>query len=42
MFSGTTAEFGRPDRSASFLSVRPHLKSAYDVLTIISDGAEFK
>ena len=29
VFSGTTARFGRPEHSASFLSVRPCLKSIY-------------
>ena len=28
VFSGTTAKFGRHERSDSFVSVRPHLKSA--------------
>ena len=40
VFSGTTAEFGRPERSASFVSVRPRLKLAYHLLTVVSDGAE--
>ena len=35
-----SAEFGRPKCSASFVSVRPHLKSAYHNLTVVSDGAE--
>ena len=39
VFPGTAAEFGH---SASFLSVQPHLKSAYHHLTIVSNGAEFK
>ena len=39
MFSGTTSVFGRPERSASFVSVRPCLKSAYHHLTVVSDGA---
>ena len=40
MFSGTTAEFGRPEHSASFVSVQPCLKSAYHLLTIVLDEAE--
>ena len=40
MFSGTTSEFGWPECSASFVSVRLHLKSAYHLLTNVSDGAE--
>ena len=40
MFSGTTAEFEWPECSASFVSVRLCLKSAYHLLTIVSDGAE--
>ena len=40
VFSGTTAKFGRPERSASCVSVRLCLKSAYHHLTIVSDGAE--
>ena len=40
LFSGTTAEFGRPERSASFVSLWPHLKWAHHLLTVISDGAE--
>ena len=42
VFSWTTAEFGRPERSASFMSVRLHLKSACNVLTIVSNWAESK
>ena len=42
MFSTTTAKFGWPRYSASFMSVRPLLKSAYHLLTIVSDGAESK
>ena len=42
VFSGTTAKFGQPEHSASFVSVRPCLKSAYHFLTIVSDGAEPK
>ena len=42
VFSETTAEFGRPEHSASFVSVWPCLKSAYHLLTIVSDGAESK
>ena len=40
VFSETTAEFGRPEVSASFVYVRPHLKLAYYLLTVVSDGAE--
>ena len=40
VFSKTTAEFGQPECSASFVSVRPSLKSAYHLLTIVSDRAE--
>ena len=40
VFSWTTAEFGRPECSASFVSVQLHLKTAYNLLTIVSDGAE--
>ena len=40
VFSRTTAEFGRPERSSSFVSVRPRLKSAYLLLTVVSDRAE--
>ena len=40
VFSRSTAEFGQPKRSASFLSVRPRLKSAYHLLSIFSDWAE--
>ena len=41
LFSTTTAEFGRPERSESFVSVQLCLKSAYHLLTVVSDGAEF-
>ena len=40
MFSGTTAKFGQLEHLASFVSVRPHLKSAYHLLGVVSDGAE--
>ena len=40
MFSGTTAEFGRSESSASFVSVQMRLKSAYNLLTVVSNGAE--
>ena len=40
MFSGTTSEFGWFERSASFLSVRLRLKSTYNLLNVVSDGAE--
>ena len=42
MFSRMTAKFGRPEHSASFVSVRLHLKSAYHLLTIASNGTESK
>ena len=42
VFSGTTAEFRRPECSASFVCVWPHLKSAYHLLTVVSDRAESK
>ena len=42
LFSGTTAEFGWPESSPSFVSIRPRLKSAYHLLTVLSDGAESK
>ena len=41
-FSGITAEFGRPECSASFVSVQPCLKLAYHFLTIVSDGEEYE
>ena len=34
------SEFGRSERSALFASVRPRLKSAYHLLTIVSNTAE--
>ena len=40
VFSGTTAEFGRSKHSASFLYVEPRLKSAYHLLTVVSNGAK--
>ena len=40
IFSRTTAEFGRPEHSASFVFVRLHLKSTCHLLTIVSDEAE--
>ena len=42
VFSRTTAELGRPKCSASFVSIQLHLKSAYHLLTIVSDGTESK
>ena len=42
MFSRTTAKFGWPEHSTSFVSVWPCLKSAYHLLTVVSDGAESK
>ena len=40
VFSWTTVEFGGPECSASFGSVQLRLKSAYHLLTIVSDGAD--
>ena len=40
VFFRTTAEFGWPECSTSFASVRPNLKSAYHLLTIVSDREE--
>ena len=40
VFSGTTAKFKQLGLSASFVSVWPHLKSAYHLLTVVSDGSE--
>ena len=40
LFSRTTAEFGSPEHSTSFVSVRLHLKSAYHLLTVVSNGAK--
>ena len=40
VFSGITAKFGRPEHLALFVSVRTHLKSAYYLLTAVSDEAE--
>ena len=40
VFFETTAEFGQPERSVSFVFVRPRLKSAYQLLIVVSDGAE--
>ena len=37
VFSETTAEFGQPESSASFVSVRQRFKSAYHLLSIVSD-----
>ena len=42
VFSRTTAEFEWPEHSAWFVSVRLHLKSAYHLLTVVSDGTESK
>ena len=38
VFSGTNAEFGQPECLASFVFVRPRFKSAYHLLTVVSDG----
>ena len=40
LFSETTIEFGWPEHSASFVSIRLRLKSAHHLLTVVSDGAE--
>ena len=40
MFSETAAEFGWPESPTSFVFVRPRLKSAYYLLTVVSDKAE--
>ena len=42
VFSWTPAEFGQRERSASFVSVQLHLKSAYHLLTVVSGEAESK
>ena len=42
VFSGTTAVFGRPKRSASFVSVQLRLKSVYHLLTLLCDEAVSK
>ena len=42
VFSRTTAEFGWPERSAWFESVRLHLNSVYHLLTIVSDKTKFR
>ena len=38
--SRTTAEFEQPERSASFVYIQLRLKSAYHLLTIVSNVAE--
>ena len=38
VFSRTTAEFGRPERSASFVFVRSRRKLAYHLLTVVSES----
>ena len=42
VFSGITAEFGWPEHSVSFVFVWLRLKSAYHLLTIVSDRAELE
>ena len=42
VFYGATAEFEQPERLAANVSVQSHLKSAYHLLTIVSNGTEFK
>ena len=40
MFSGTTADFGRPERSMLLVFVRPHLNSACQSMIVDFPGAE--
>ena len=40
MFSGITADFGRPERLASSVFVRPRLNSAYQSMIIDFPGAK--
>ena len=40
IFSGVTDSFGLAERSASFVSVRPRLKSAYHRQIVVFDGAQ--
>ena len=40
MFFGTTADFGRPERSASLVFVRPRLNSTYKSIIVDFPGAE--
>ena len=40
LFSRITAKFGQPEHSASFASVWLHLKSAYHLLSFVSNWAE--
>ena len=42
VFSGTTSEFGWPECSASFVSLRPCLNLACHLLTVVSNEAESK
>ena len=42
VFSGTSAKFGQPEHSASFVSVWPCSKSTYHLLTVVFNGAESK
>ena len=42
VFSWISAEFGQPERSVSIMSVQPRLKSAYHLLTVVSNGAKSK
>ena len=42
VFSGTTAKFGWPERSVTFISVQQSWKSAYHFLTVVYDGSESK
>ena len=40
MFSGTTADFERPERSASSVFVQPRLNSAYQSMIVDFSGEE--
>ena len=40
MFSGTTVDVGRPERSASSVFVRPRLNSAYQSMIVDFRGAQ--
>ena len=40
MVSGVTTLFGRPERTASSVSVRPRLNSAYYRQMVVFDGRE--
>ena len=40
MFSGTTADFGRPEPSASSVFIRPRSNSAHQLMIVDFSGAE--